>query len=88
MLMFVRMPMPTILPSTLVCLLHSFLVAQVEEFMLWPVQRVAEVVAGGTEFKTNCNLVIIDFLLRHGLLSPDQPGYLQLVRGVRQGDCT
>jgi hypothetical protein len=60
----------------------------VEEFMLWPVQRVAELVASTTEFKINCNLVIIDFMVRHGLLDPAQPGYLQLVQGLRSGDCS
>jgi hypothetical protein len=64
------------------------MVAQVEEFMLWPVERVAEVVAGSTEYKDNCTLVIIDFLLRHGFLAPEQPGYLRLLTALRSGDCS
>ena len=40
------------------------------------------------EFKDNCNLVIADFLIRHGCLTPDMRGYLQLLRGLRQGDCS
>ncbi len=66
------------------CFTHT----QVEEFMLWPIEKVAEVVATTTEFKSNCNIVIIDFLIRHGFFTPDQPGYLDIVRGVRMGDCS
>ena len=42
---------------------------EVEDFQLWPVERVMEVVAGGDEFKFNCNLVLIDFFIRHALLT-------------------
>uniref|UniRef100_A0A7S3VQ33 Nudix hydrolase domain-containing protein n=1 Tax=Dunaliella tertiolecta TaxID=3047 RepID=A0A7S3VQ33_DUNTE len=61
---------------------------EVEYFELWPIERVAQTVANTTDFKTNCNLVIIDFMLRHGLIGPDQEGYLDLVRGMRNGDCS
>ncbi|MEW5304552.1 MAG: hypothetical protein WDW38_009278 [Sanguina aurantia] len=61
---------------------------EVESFQLWPVSRVAEVVSTTTEFKTNCCLVIIDFLIRHGQISPSAPGYLQLVSGLRTGQCS
>ena len=57
---------------------------EVEEFALWPVAQVAETVRDTTEFKFNCNLVIIDFLIRHGILSPDnEPDYGALCRGLR-----
>ena len=56
--------------------------------MLWPVAEVAAAVRDGTEYKDNCCLVIIDFLLRHGVLAPEQPGYLQLVAALRSGDCS
>jgi len=52
------------------------------------VDEVATLVSETTEFKANCNLVIIDFLIRHGHISPDYPGYLQLVGQLRQGDCS
>ncbi|KAL6770706.1 hypothetical protein ACKKBF_B32310 [Auxenochlorella protothecoides x Auxenochlorella symbiontica] len=61
---------------------------EVEGFERWPLERVAEEVAGGERFKDNCNLVIIDFLLRHGYLGPDTPGYLELLTGLRSGDCS
>jgi hypothetical protein len=31
--------------------------------------------------------VIIDYLVRHGHLSPDTPGYLDVVRELRSGAC-
>ena len=32
-------------------------------------------------------LVIVDFLLRHSYLDPDVPGYLDVLRELRSGDC-
>ncbi len=57
---------------------------EVAEFYLWPIDRVMDTVANTTEFKFNCNLVIIDFLVRHGFISPEQPDYLEIVAGLRQ----
>jgi 8-oxo-dGTP pyrophosphatase MutT (NUDIX family) len=57
---------------------------EVDEFMLLPVDEVTELVRDTDEFKLNCNLVIIDFLIRHGLISPEEPDYQQLARGLRQ----
>jgi isopentenyldiphosphate isomerase len=56
---------------------------EIEEFFLWPWREVARVVADTNEFKYNCNLVLIDFFVRHGLYSPDDPDYLAVVRGLR-----
>ncbi len=55
---------------------------EIESFALWPIERVAETVSETREFKDNCNLVIVDFLIRHGLLPPDDPDYVALVRGL------
>lgn len=57
---------------------------ELEEFYLWPVERAAEVVRDSREFKFNCNLVIIDFLVRHGLIGPEHPDYLDIVRGLHR----
>ncbi len=54
------------------------------EFHLWPVEEVARLVRDTHEYKFNCNLVIIDFLIRHGYIAPDHPDYLALVQGLRQ----
>ena len=57
---------------------------EIAEFQLWPIRRVLETVRDTDEFKFNCALVVIDFLIRHGLLDPDdEPDYLTLVRGLR-----
>jgi isopentenyldiphosphate isomerase len=59
---------------------------EVESFELWPVARIAETVRETFEFKFNCNLVIIDFLIRHGLIDADgEPDYVALCRGLRAG---
>jgi isopentenyldiphosphate isomerase len=57
---------------------------EIDEFMLWPIERVAEIVRDTREFKFNCNLVIIDFLVRHGLIAPEHPDYLEIVAGLRR----
>ncbi|HXK57264.1 MAG TPA: DUF4743 domain-containing protein, partial [Gammaproteobacteria bacterium] len=55
---------------------------EVESFELWPVEQVMEVLQAGPSFKLNCNLVIIDFLIRHGYIDPEHEDYLQLVSGL------
>ena len=57
---------------------------EIESFELMPIEKVMKIVAETTEFKFNCNLVIIDFLVRRGLIPPDDPDYLEIVRGLRQ----
>lgn len=57
---------------------------EIREFMLWPIARVMEVVSETAEFKFNCNLVIIHFLLQHGLISPERADYLEIVKGLHQ----
>mmetsp|Transcript_36307 Transcript_36307/g.102305 ORF Transcript_36307/g.102305 Transcript_36307/m.102305 type:complete len:188 (+) Transcript_36307:1-564(+) len=62
---------------------------EVESFMLWDVERVKDAVAGTDDFKPNCNLVILDFLVRHGFIAPESdPEYLGLVQGLRSGSCS
>ncbi|UCH74409.1 MAG: DUF4743 domain-containing protein [Rhodospirillales bacterium] len=57
---------------------------EVESFELWPIERVASVVRETFAFKFNCNLVIIDFLIRHGLMDPDtEPDYTALCLGLQ-----
>lgn len=60
---------------------------EVEEFHLWPIEQVARTVRETDEFKFNCNLVIIDFLIRHGILTPDEAGYTDLVLGLHRVPC-
>ena len=41
-------------------------------------------VAETREFKFNCNLIVIDFLIRHGLIGPERPDYIEIVEGLRR----
>jgi isopentenyldiphosphate isomerase len=44
---------------------------EVASFSLWTLDEVADAVANSDRFKPNCNLVLIDLLLRHGKLGLD-----------------
>ena len=57
---------------------------EIAEFLLLPVAEVMAIVDRGFEFKFNCNLVNIDFFVRHGFLSPEHPDYERIVGGLRQ----
>ncbi len=56
---------------------------EVAGFELWSIEQVMDRVRTTTQFKLNCNLVIIDFLIRHGLIDPDTPEYLTLITRLR-----
>lgn len=56
---------------------------EIEDFYLWPVERVMETLARTDDFKFNVALVVIDFLVRHGFLGPEDPDYVDLVSGLR-----
>ena len=55
---------------------------EVAAFFLWPVDKVMHIVASTREFKFNCNLVAIDFFIRHGFIAPDHPDYLTLTKSL------
>jgi 8-oxo-dGTP pyrophosphatase MutT (NUDIX family) len=57
---------------------------EIASFEIMAADDVVERVRSTEEFKFNVNLVIIDFALRHGLVSPDDPDYLDLVTGLRR----
>ncbi|XP_042002672.1 nudix hydrolase 20, chloroplastic-like [Salvia splendens] len=61
---------------------------EVESFRLLPVELVANIIKSTQYYKANCNLVIIDFLFRHGYIKPEAPGYLKLLQSLRSGECT
>ncbi len=56
---------------------------EVAHFELWPVARLAKTVRDTGRFKFNCNLVIIDFLIRQGVLGPEEPDYAAILAGLR-----
>ena len=56
---------------------------EVEEFQLMPIAEVMRLVAETDDIKTNCNLVVLDFLVRHSVIHADQACYAELVEGLR-----
>ena len=56
---------------------------EVECFDLLRLEEVADLVEERQVFKFNCNLVVIDLLLRAGCISNRHPDYYTLVRGIR-----
>ncbi len=60
---------------------------EIEAFHLWPIARVMETVAETREFKFNCNLVCIDFFVRHGLTDPEDPDFVDIAAGLRARLC-
>lgn len=57
---------------------------EMEGFTLMSMEEVAEIVRTGDDFKFNCSLVVIDFLIRHGHIKPDHPEYVDLVNGLHR----
>lgn len=57
---------------------------EIECFELWPIDKVAASVRDTDDWKFNCTLVVIDFLVRHGWFRPDDPDYVALVTGLRR----
>ena len=55
---------------------------EVDSFHLWPIEQVIETVRDTDRFKFNCALVVIDFLIRRGLILPDHPDYVALLKGL------
>ncbi|KAI1094846.1 NUDIX domain-containing protein [Rostrohypoxylon terebratum] len=52
---------------------------EVEEFYLWDVPQVRDALLRG-EFKTNCALVMIDFFVRHGIITQEnESDYLEII---------
>ncbi len=56
---------------------------EVAEFYLWPIEQVIETMSTTADFKMNNNLVIIDLLLRHGYVGPDDPHYAVIAQRLR-----
>lgn len=57
---------------------------EVDSFELIPASDVLEIVRTSARFKYNCNLCLIDFFIRHGLISPEnEPDYASLNLGLR-----
>lgn len=58
---------------------------EVESFELWPIAKVRRTVLETRDFKFNVPLVLIDFMIRHGHVTPEnEPDYLALIKGLRR----
>jgi len=57
---------------------------EIVRFDLMPAAEVVERVRHTGDFKFNVNLVILDFALRHGLISVDDPEYLDVASGLHR----
>lgn len=59
---------------------------EVEGFQLWPVEQVVETLYNSDEFMFDSALVMIDFLIRHGIIDSAHPEYSALVLGLHRLD--
>lgn len=57
---------------------------EVDSFTLMPVDEVARIVETSDAFKYNCNLVIIDWLMRTGRIDPEHPDFHAIAVGLHQ----
>lgn len=62
---------------------------EVESFFKWTLKDIAKSMDPEYDdpIKPNCYLVIIDWLMRTGAISPDSPKYLDVLRSLRSGTC-
>ena len=49
-----------------------------------PAAAVLDRIRTSFDFKFNVNLVILDFAVRHGILRPDDPEYLEVATGLHR----
>lgn len=57
---------------------------EIEGFELMPLPAILERICTTRDFKFNVNLVILDFAVRHGVLRPDDPEYLDVANGLHR----
>jgi 8-oxo-dGTP pyrophosphatase MutT (NUDIX family) len=57
---------------------------EIDHFELMALPDVLERIRSTRDFKFNVNLVILDFAVRHGMLRPDDPEYLDLAVGLHR----
>jgi len=57
---------------------------EVADFMLMPVSEVIDRLRSADEFSYDVAIVLIDFLIRHGFLGPEDPDFLELIAELRR----
>ena len=55
-----------------------------EELLAEPIQMEDD---SDNEWKPNVGVVLIDFLVRHGMLDADDPSFLELIGALRGATC-
>lgn len=55
---------------------------EIASFRMMELDEVRHILAAGEDFKFNVALVVIDFMIRHGHLAPDDPDYSELALGM------
>lgn len=58
---------------------------EVDEFYLWHMDGVMDRMEKTEDFKFDVPIGIMDFAIRHGILSPDNPDYIQICEAIRMG---
>lgn len=59
---------------------------EIASFELMELDAVCAILSAGQDFKFNVALVVIDFLIRHGHIAPDEPDYSDLALGLWRHD--
>jgi hypothetical protein len=57
---------------------------EIEDYRLMPIAEVMRLTAETQDFKFNVALVNIDFMVRRGFVTPDNPDFLEIVAGLRR----
>ena len=88
----VQLGLPRVLQAGRVVLLRLAVVRlcpetqrrEVESFALVPVDEACRLVAETKEFKPNVALVLVDFFVRHGIVTPEERSSSSFVKALRQ----
>jgi len=59
---------------------------EMEDFRLMTMDELSACVQETDDFKFNCSLVVIDFLIRHGYIEADHEDYLKIIDGLHSLD--
>ncbi len=57
---------------------------EVDSFQLYPIAELLDIIANTQDFKFNCAVVVIDFAIRHGIITAEHPDYLALQSGMHR----
>ena len=55
---------------------------EMDDFRLMTMDELSSCVQDTCDFKYNCAIVVIDFLIRYGYIKPDHKNYLELIKGL------